>query len=440
MSGESSPRAQLVELLWQLKQNYDQSGDGSLRFIHFNTLLNDSQYRAEVIEKALSSEHPRIRELGRKLKAANRQGGLLHKTSAPATAGGDTAPTPARPAPRNDATPQRSSNFWWLGLGTLALVAVIAAGVFLQPHLSGLLSGRQVVAGPLTGEHRWSADRTWVLDGIVYVEDGARLTIEPGTRVEGQPGSALVITRGASLHAASRLRVDAGSHGFKQSLAPLARQRCAAGQPQRAQAAMACQAERGFEQARVGRVQARALQPQARYFQMLRQAAPVERLSCGWQAERAHVPADQLGIFCQGGAHGVVRQAARVGNGLQRQPFQSCPSVQRQRHLLRGGRTVGSVEARGARRRDQAVRPGAGSHVHIEQITADQSPGRVNDHVVADRGPFRVEALEDAQRSVVLEVSGGFLVLGPQVEREAGMPGHGRKCKRCEKLVLLQYS
>ena len=44
MSGESSPRAQLVELLWQLKQNYDQSGDGSLRFIHFNTLLNDSQY------------------------------------------------------------------------------------------------------------------------------------------------------------------------------------------------------------------------------------------------------------------------------------------------------------------------------------------------------------------------------------------------------------
>ena len=46
MSGESSPRAQLVELLWQLKQNYDQSGDGSLRFIHFNTLLNDSQYRA----------------------------------------------------------------------------------------------------------------------------------------------------------------------------------------------------------------------------------------------------------------------------------------------------------------------------------------------------------------------------------------------------------
>lgn len=202
MSGESSPRAQLVELLWQLKQNYDQSGDSSLRFIHFNTLLNDSQYRAEVIEKALSSEHPRIRELGRKLKAANRQGGLLHKTSGPSPAGGDTpSASPARET-RNTATPKRSSNLWRLGLGTLALVAVTAAGVLLRPSISGLLSDRQLVTGPLTGEHRWSADRTWVLDGIVYVQDGARLTIEPGTRVEGQPGSALVVTRSASLHAA----------------------------------------------------------------------------------------------------------------------------------------------------------------------------------------------------------------------------------------------
>ena len=49
MSGATSPRARLVELLWQLKQNYDQTGDGTLRFIHFNTLLNDSEYRAEII-------------------------------------------------------------------------------------------------------------------------------------------------------------------------------------------------------------------------------------------------------------------------------------------------------------------------------------------------------------------------------------------------------
>ena len=49
MDAVSSPRAQLVELLWQLKQNFDQEGDSSLRFVHFNTLLNDPTYRAEII-------------------------------------------------------------------------------------------------------------------------------------------------------------------------------------------------------------------------------------------------------------------------------------------------------------------------------------------------------------------------------------------------------
>jgi len=198
MSGESSPRAQLVELLWQLKQNYDQSGDSSLRFIHFNTLLNDSQYRAEVIEKALHSDHPRIRELGRKLKAANRQGGLLNKTRPTAT----PAATASAPPTETPATHARSPRAWVLGLGLATVVVLIGAGVFYQPALSGLLAGRQVVSGPLTDDQRWGVDRTWVLDGIVYVQDGARLTIEPGTRIEGRPGSALVVARNASLHAA----------------------------------------------------------------------------------------------------------------------------------------------------------------------------------------------------------------------------------------------
>ena len=75
----SSPRAQLVELLWQLKQNFDQENDSSLRFVHFNTLLNDPAYRAEVIQRAVNSENKKIRNLGLKLQDANRDGMLLHK-------------------------------------------------------------------------------------------------------------------------------------------------------------------------------------------------------------------------------------------------------------------------------------------------------------------------------------------------------------------------
>ena len=81
----SSPRAQLVELLWQLKQNFDQENDSSLRFVHFNTLLNDPIYRAEVISRAVNSDNKKIRALGLKLKAANLDGMLLHKR--PATTG-----------------------------------------------------------------------------------------------------------------------------------------------------------------------------------------------------------------------------------------------------------------------------------------------------------------------------------------------------------------
>lgn len=82
MSAESSPRARLVESLWQLKQSYDRGDGGGVRFIHFNTLLNDSEYRSEVIEQALTSDDARIRDLAHKLKSANRQGVLLGRRPA----------------------------------------------------------------------------------------------------------------------------------------------------------------------------------------------------------------------------------------------------------------------------------------------------------------------------------------------------------------------
>ena len=86
----------------------------------------------------------------------------------------------------------------WLGLAGIML-GVIA--YFAYKPLHQLLAGRQVVEGSLLGNQTWTADTTWILDGIVYAEAGASLTIEPGTRIEGRPGSALVITRDATLFA-----------------------------------------------------------------------------------------------------------------------------------------------------------------------------------------------------------------------------------------------
>ncbi|KAA0224819.1 T9SS C-terminal target domain-containing protein, partial [candidate division KSB1 bacterium] len=52
----------------------------------------------------------------------------------------------------------------------------------------------------------WTADNIYLLNGFVFVEDGAMLTIEAGTVIKGKPGqgensSALIIARGAKIFA-----------------------------------------------------------------------------------------------------------------------------------------------------------------------------------------------------------------------------------------------
>ncbi|MBN1292185.1 MAG: T9SS type A sorting domain-containing protein [Candidatus Latescibacteria bacterium] len=52
----------------------------------------------------------------------------------------------------------------------------------------------------------WSSSNTYILDGFVFVEDGATLIIEPGTVIKGKPGqgenaSALIIARGGKIMA-----------------------------------------------------------------------------------------------------------------------------------------------------------------------------------------------------------------------------------------------
>jgi hypothetical protein len=185
MGDDTPARARLVELLWQLKQNYDRAEDTGLGFIHFNTLLNDARYRAEIIERACHSPHSHIRHLGEELAR------LDHADAA----------NSARP----QAASTGSSRFayrrlaWPLVIGTLSLCLLLFWWLAL-PYLQG----DQVVTGVIDQDQTWSADRDWVLGDVVYVMPGVRLTIEPGARILGRADSALVVTRGARLHAAGR--------------------------------------------------------------------------------------------------------------------------------------------------------------------------------------------------------------------------------------------
>lgn len=66
-------------------------------------------------------------------------------------------------------------------------------------------SGGQVirVSDDITTDTTWTADNEYVLGRlkIVFVTNGATLTIEPGTVIKGEQGSVLVIARGAKIHA-----------------------------------------------------------------------------------------------------------------------------------------------------------------------------------------------------------------------------------------------
>jgi len=60
--------------------------------------------------------------------------------------------------------------------------------------------------GEGVGNYTFTADKTWVLNGLVYVNETQTLTIEAGTLVQGKPGtaenaSALVVARGGKLNA-----------------------------------------------------------------------------------------------------------------------------------------------------------------------------------------------------------------------------------------------
>jgi hypothetical protein len=60
------------------------------------------------------------------------------------------------------------------------------------------VAGEEVVDA-ITADTTWSCDKT--LAGLVYVQDGATLTVEPGVTVRGKSGSALVIAQGGRLEA-----------------------------------------------------------------------------------------------------------------------------------------------------------------------------------------------------------------------------------------------
>lgn len=205
----ASPRAKLVEGLWQLKQVCEQQDDQGLRHMHFNTLMKDPDYRFDIIRRASASRNPKIRQLAQDLGSLDSRDVLIAKQSTAAARlaiNPDIAATRARqqgtPSLEPDTQPRLlpQKRAWRMPAAALLLAIVAVAGWLFRDALG--FAGNQVsVSGSLFGQQHWTADKQWILEDVVYVEAGARLVIDPGTQVLGKQGSALVVTRDAILHA-----------------------------------------------------------------------------------------------------------------------------------------------------------------------------------------------------------------------------------------------
>lgn len=95
------------------------------------------------------------------------------------------------------------------GIGALAFALLAACGgtdsaSITAPGGSTVPSGTAVLSGSITANRTLAAETTYVLRGFVYVQNGATLTIRPGTRIVGDTtalGSALFVMRGARIDA-----------------------------------------------------------------------------------------------------------------------------------------------------------------------------------------------------------------------------------------------
>ena len=72
---------------------------------------------------------------------------------------------------------------------------------------SGMASGMpEILTGMITSDRRLTSDKYYLLSGAVFVQDGATLTIEPGTTLfgEGATNGALIVAQGGKLIANGR--------------------------------------------------------------------------------------------------------------------------------------------------------------------------------------------------------------------------------------------
>ncbi len=190
-------------LLWRLRQVLK---DQHQEVTSFARLINDMDYRIEIIKRARLYASP---ELNRIIEELQRTSGII------ATGSVSTAAVAERQAAIRAEKGHAHSNTMrgvvmaftlisaaGAGLGFMASMGMFQTVVPKQPGETITTPGETLtISGSILENTTWRAKNTYLLENLVFVEAGAILTIEAGTQILGKPGSALIITRGAQIQA-----------------------------------------------------------------------------------------------------------------------------------------------------------------------------------------------------------------------------------------------
>ncbi|MEZ5581934.1 MAG: hypothetical protein R3F37_03370 [Candidatus Competibacteraceae bacterium] len=205
-----SERNEFVGLLWDFKREFAKlDGETQLNFYQF---ANDLGYREELIEQALQSKNRKIAKIVQQIRAKD-----------PATHGQPVigSADEARQIQNNSLeqelgaiterpTQQHHSPMklilWIMLIAVVGGAAVYVAMTIGLPQkiaaiTRNLLAKQETVSGSILQSTVWHSDTIYTLQGLVFIEGDATLTIESGTTILGEKGSALIVTRDAKIYA-----------------------------------------------------------------------------------------------------------------------------------------------------------------------------------------------------------------------------------------------
>lgn len=211
-------RSKEIELLWQLRQLLKSEQNLNVSFAR---LMNDLDYKVEVLRRAEDSGHPELVRIVQELRHTAGFSGQYQ--AAPAKAA--SAPVAAKVSNQaKEETPVKAKSSGAVGgmIFAVVILAILGAVVgYLWTSSGGSFFGFNKNADDgettktaeaavmevnedIVKDTTWTNDKTYILKRLIFVEGNASLTIQAGTVIKGDPGSALIVTRDAKIFARGR--------------------------------------------------------------------------------------------------------------------------------------------------------------------------------------------------------------------------------------------